>query len=809
MSEIRKNFKISSALKDIIGKDLITDDFVAIFELVKNSFDAHAKNVDMYFGNNVIYIIDDGKGMTEDEVSNKWLFVAYSAKKEGVEDIGLSKDYRNTLKAKRGAFAGNKGVGRFSCDRLGQKLKLQTRSERAGKQVDVLDIDWDKFEVDSSKQFDRIGLGRHSSTTFELPDDVKFLSPNSGTILEIKELRSRWDRDKLLRLRRALAKLVNPFGNEDEFTITVHAPNEEENDETIRTFFNESSITSRADRQKQEVNVDSPYVEIVNGPVRNLVFETLARKTTRIKVELVDGGKNISTELVDRGELILRIREPSPYKNLFSTQINVTLYYLNRIAKTNFTRIMGVEPVNFGNVFLFNNGYRVYPVGEPRVDVFGLDSRKQQGYARHLGTRDLLGRIDVWGTSEQFKESSSRDKGLINTSAYEDLVTFFTDKAVKRFEKYVVDVTWKDKLDPDEETIKRIATDQGKSRVVKLISALSNAKDIEILEYSPRLVDIIDEKSQDFESTLSHLMLIADRTGDASLTKRVSLAAEKYREAKAAQQAAFEKAEHDRHARLKAESHAREEQRLRREEEEKRKRIEKAYEEERKRSLFLASVSTLDYDTVLNLHHQIGIYASYIHHLLESNIDKLRHGELTEPDELMDVLEKISFKNKQIHSIARIATKANFRLDSEEIEADLPSFLAQYIDEISSVYLDGVSVTVNNESRGYIRRFRPIELSMVVDNLLNNSEKSGATHVNVEISDGPDKFVDISFSDDGNGFGDEIEDLDRLFEKGVSTTDGSGLGLYHVKQVVNEMGGGVSAVTDYKDGAKFTIRFAR
>lgn len=28
-------FKISSGLKDIIGKDLITDDYVAIFELVK------------------------------------------------------------------------------------------------------------------------------------------------------------------------------------------------------------------------------------------------------------------------------------------------------------------------------------------------------------------------------------------------------------------------------------------------------------------------------------------------------------------------------------------------------------------------------------------------------------------------------------------------------------------------------------------------------------------------------------------------------------------------------------------------------
>jgi len=32
-----ENFKISAALKDLIGRELITDEFVAVFELVKNS----------------------------------------------------------------------------------------------------------------------------------------------------------------------------------------------------------------------------------------------------------------------------------------------------------------------------------------------------------------------------------------------------------------------------------------------------------------------------------------------------------------------------------------------------------------------------------------------------------------------------------------------------------------------------------------------------------------------------------------------------------------------------------------------------
>ena len=42
-------FKISSALKDLIGKDLITNDNVAIFELVKNSYDAYATKVEITF----------------------------------------------------------------------------------------------------------------------------------------------------------------------------------------------------------------------------------------------------------------------------------------------------------------------------------------------------------------------------------------------------------------------------------------------------------------------------------------------------------------------------------------------------------------------------------------------------------------------------------------------------------------------------------------------------------------------------------------------------------------------------------------
>jgi len=93
-------FKISSELKNIIGKELITDDFIAIFELVKNSYDAGAKKVYIIFKNvkNIsdneqaeIFVIDDGDGMSKDAIDEKWLLVGYSWKREQERENLLTK----------------------------------------------------------------------------------------------------------------------------------------------------------------------------------------------------------------------------------------------------------------------------------------------------------------------------------------------------------------------------------------------------------------------------------------------------------------------------------------------------------------------------------------------------------------------------------------------------------------------------------------------------------------------------------------------------------------------------------------------
>ncbi len=70
---------------------------------------------------------------------------------------------------------------------------------------------------------------------------------------------------------------------------------------------------------------------------------------------------------------------------------------------------------------LFLNKFRVFPIGEEFDDTLGLNRRKQQGQARYLGTRDILGRVDVIAKAKKFREVSSRDAGLVEDANSREL----------------------------------------------------------------------------------------------------------------------------------------------------------------------------------------------------------------------------------------------------------------------------------------------------------------------------------------------------------------------------------------------------
>lgn len=374
------HFKVSSGLKDIIGRDLITNELVAIFELVKNSYDAEAKNVNIIINSydNYILIQDDGIGMSYSDLENKWLFVAYSEKKDQSKQT----------------YAGSKGIGRFSCDRLGDKLELY--SSKLGEK-NKLSINWGDFEKNSLEKFEDLDI-KHTN---HFEEEI-LLNNSRGTTLKISGLRDDWDDNKVQRVISALQRLVNPFVDDKRININVK-------------YFSSSLSVPQIDQN-----------------IRNNISHVLDEKTTYIECEIKNNRINLS--LTDKNNLIYDII----FENFTElSDVYFKIYYLSRAAKTNFTRIMRQSAKDYGSIFLYKNDFRIFPYGEPSFDAFGLNLRKTQGYNRNLGHRELLGWINIRDNKDHFKEVSSRDRGFVDNIYTQSLEATYMELIQRPLESYV------------------------------------------------------------------------------------------------------------------------------------------------------------------------------------------------------------------------------------------------------------------------------------------------------------------------------------------------------------------------------------
>src|SRR6202008_3105498 len=121
-------------------------------------------------------------------------------------------------------------------------------------------------------------------------------------------------------------------------------------------------------------------------------------------------------------------------------------------------------------------------------------------------------------------EASSRNQGLIDTQAVQQLRRAVMEHCLKRLEKYVVPVSWVDKADANTADLSRLLTDPGRARVSAAVANLVDNDHIELLEYNKRLVSLINERSGDFEASLVSVRSIAEKTGDKALVAKVTLA---------------------------------------------------------------------------------------------------------------------------------------------------------------------------------------------------------------------------------------------------------------------------------------------
>jgi hypothetical protein len=781
-------FRVSAELKNILGRDLITSPDIAILELVKNSYDAHASKVEITFDDDYLSIADNGKGMSKDDLINKWLFVAYSAKSDGTED----KSYRSKFKRH---YAGAKGIGRMSCDRLAKKLVLTTRSAEENK-TEVLHVDWSTFELSKQTEFDTIDIPHETLDTIPAFP----LSSPTGTLLEFTGLHLSWTRDNIIRLKKSLEKMINPFsGTDDDFQIEIIAPQMREDD----------------------IKAESQH-EVVNGVIENSIADVLKLKTTEIASYISNG--IIHTTLTDRGIIMYEIEEPNRDYSLLD-KASVSIFYLNRSAKYNFTAQMGIEPVKYGNVFLFRNGFRILPFGDFNDDSWELNRRVQQGYNRFLGTRELFGRVDIeTDNPDLIKEVSSRDGGLIKTDASQQLMDYFT-LIHRRLERYVVGVLWGEGFlrkeyfinqasalnarkqlegDKDSDTAKHLYSNIGsKVDFLQLIKSLVNDKSISVIQYNEDLANIVANPT-DTEviqaQMLDDVRKLAEKTNDSYLLDKLSEFERHLDDLRRKKVEAERKAEEERKAKEEAEHKYREE-------EKKREKAENELKQKTKQNLFLLSVGTLDTDRILKYHHDIRIHAATIHNTIGQILKKANRGQLT-ADDTTKLVERISRANDKITSIAQFATKANYSIDTDDIKADIVSYISEYINNVLPEFYGELALHCSTNSCSKTLKFAPIEASIFIDNLVSNTVKFNAKHFDVFFEKKEDAIL-MTISDDGDGLSSKVTNPDSIFEKGITTTNGSGLGLYNVASFVNNVLKGTITVDNSQDikGFKLIIKF--
>ncbi|MCB9173185.1 MAG: sensor histidine kinase [Flavobacteriales bacterium] len=835
MDKGKLKFDVKTGMKNIIGRDLITDDFIAIYELVKNSYDAYADYVKISFSKNEIIISDNGKGMSKDDLEKKWFAVAYSAKKDNTEDKDLKRDsHLNNLKSRR-FYAGAKGVGRFSCDRLGEDLELITSKINSNITFKV-NVDWREFEKDAQQSFGSVEI------PFEEIESKNIFpqSKHHGTILKVKNLNSTWDKQKLQELRRSLEKLINPFSKVNSFKIEIVA------------------------EEFVELDKNSGNNLKINGVIDNSILKVLDIKTTQIDLSLK--GDTITTKIIDRGTLIYHIEEPNNYISIID-DLEINLYFLNRSAKINFGKLMDIEPVNYGNIFLFKNGFRVQPYGNVGDDSWKLDSSKQQGFGRNLGTRELFGKVELTTVNNiEFKEVSSRDGGLVETKGKKFLFDIFEQKALKRLERYVTGVLWGEafrrkkyflneeiadlqreglKQDKDKDTYEDALSNIGsKIDFVNLIKTLSDDKEIKIIDYNKDLVSFVNEKLDIVQPKfIAELEKIAEKTNDKILFNQVKLTEDNFNKLAKEKEDAENREEEERKRRIEAEKQAeiekqkREEaERKQKEEEEKRRKAEletlkkekeraeaelakikaeqKAKEEkeksknlsdklniETKKNQYLNATRKTLSDDAEQLVHSIDLYvgnaSTYINELITSNIS----------DEVKNKLYSIKSNIDKAIKVSQIIIKSNFDYKFTNQRVNLPKYISEYLEDLA-VSFKGLKVKTVNVTDKFVL-INPIEIDIILDNLVSNSRKANAKEVIVEFKLNGNK-LEIYYYDNGDGMPENlVKNSQSIFELGVreSKSKGSGIGMFDVKKRVNSLKGTIDFIGNNEKlkGACFKI----
>lgn len=111
--------KIDARMLELLSKDLYTNVYFSLAELIANGYDADAKNVYVIIGKDYISVEDDGHGMTPQDVREKYLEIGKESR--------ANKDQEKSASGRR-LKMGRKGVGKLAALSVSDSYKLFTKT---------------------------------------------------------------------------------------------------------------------------------------------------------------------------------------------------------------------------------------------------------------------------------------------------------------------------------------------------------------------------------------------------------------------------------------------------------------------------------------------------------------------------------------------------------------------------------------------------------------------------------------------------------------------------------------------------------
>ena len=386
----------------LLGRELITDRVTAIFELVKNCYDANAEesvitflNVTSLSDQSKIIISDNGTGMSFSDIKDKWMVVGTNSKR-----VQLYSDPPYNRK-----FVGEKGVGRFAVDKLGERVRIKTKRKGEEKWLCV-DINWDEYEnlSNSSKNDGQLSLFTEVKNKYSYEAGNK---SEQGTKIIISKVYDTWSVNDIERLYKELSKLISPF-----YPITPPFDIKIDTNE----FISYKDIPVKPDPVKYYSHYAEIEFDYTSNQQESLVFNP---HTGAIEKQLIE-------------------------KQNFGP-VKMKIYHFDESAKRRYRSAYKNDETRIDGIKIYRDGVIATPFAEyedhveKKRDILGLDKRRYSGAFDTVGVREVIGVLDITKEENPLIIDATNRQDFIDNKEYKNLKEFIIKQltAFEELKRYV------------------------------------------------------------------------------------------------------------------------------------------------------------------------------------------------------------------------------------------------------------------------------------------------------------------------------------------------------------------------------------